>query len=52
MLEASSPSTTVLYENHAVKSALDSENWARKNCKKDTETRPIVLLGKASQINA
>ena len=52
MLKASSPSITVLNENHAVKNALDSENWVGKKCKKDTETRPIVLLGKASQINA
>ena len=52
MLKALYALITALNENHTVKSALDFENWAEKNCKKDTVTRLIVSLGKASQINA
>ena len=50
--KALSASITVLNENYTGKSALFSKSWAGKNCKRITETRPIVLPGMAPQINA
>ena len=51
MRKALSAAITVLNENHTGKSALISMSWAGKNCKRDTETRPIVLPEMALQIN-